>query len=347
MVTTTRSRFQYGFPVIACLIVAANLGTLRLFSLSEEEPLLVYAAMVDFMLVIPLLYWLMVLRRRGRSIAGVMALPLLGAGAVWLIAPKEQRALVWGAAWPVEAVIVLAELAFVIFEARIAYRLIKGFRAAAREEKDTLEAWRIALRGGSGGGKLASLALHDISLVYYLLFSWRKRKEKTDVGPEPSFTYHKSTSQILYAAILTKLIVFEGVVIHLLVMQWSHWAAWILTIADLWLLALIWGDCRASVLQPVRLREGYLRLRYGLRIQADIPLASIAGVESSREYRPDAREMEQALGPVFGTPNVCIELNRETGAEGVLFFPKPVTRLYLALDEPDAFVRELEERLRS
>ncbi|WP_372630132.1 hypothetical protein [Cohnella sp.] len=349
MVASRLPRSASGFVVIALLIVAANLATLRVFALSEEEPMLVYAAMVDFMLVIPFFYWVMVLRRRGRSIAGVMALPLLGAAAVWVLVPPGQRAMVWGSAWPVEAVIVAAELAFVIFEARVVYKLIQGYRVAAREEKDTMEAWRIALRTGSdgGGGKLASIVHHDIGMVYYLLFSWRKGRAKTGDSSELTFTYHKKTNQILYAAFLTKVIVFEAVALHLLVSQWSPWAAWILTIADLWLLALIWADCRASVLQPVRLDEDRLRLRYGLRIQADVPLASIAGVISAVELHPEREDMKHALGPVLGTPNVCIELCREEKAEGMMFMPKPVKRLYLAMDEPDAFVRELERRMES
>jgi len=344
MVASKLHRSAYGFLVLCFLIVAANLTMLRVFSLSAEEPSLVYASMFDFMLVIPFLYWFMVLRPRGRSFSSVMAFPLLGAGAVWLMVPAAQRGMVWGAAWPVEVAIVAAELAFIAYEVRIVYRMVKGYRVAARVEKDTMEAWRIAIRNGTSGGKLASVLLHDVSLVYYLLFSWRRSRETADQG-ELSFTYHKETSQVLYSAIFTKIILMEGIVVHLLVAQWSHWAAWIFTIADLWLLALIWADCRASVLQPVRLRDDRLRLRYGLRIQADIPLSSIASVASAREYHPEPQEMKRAVGPLFGTPNVRIELNRETRAEGFLFLPKQVDCLYLALDEPDVFVRELECRL--
>ncbi len=334
----------YLFLALAALIVAANLTTLRMFALVDDEPVLIYAAMFDFMLAIPFLYWFIVLRRQGRSIAGVMALPLLGAAGVWLIVPSEHRSIVWNAAWPVEIVIVAAELAFVAYELRVVYRLIRGYRVARREETDTMEAWRIALRTGTVGGKLAAIVHHDLNMVYYLLFSWRKGREKAVNGTELSFTYHKNTNQVLYAAILSKIIVFEGVFVHLLVAQWSHAAAWVLTIADLWLLALIWADCRASVLQPLVLREDRLRVRYGLRIQADIPLHSIAGATEAREFNPEPQEMKHAAGPVLGTPNVRIELNREVSADGLLFLPKRVTCLYLAVDEPGAFVKELNER---
>lgn len=152
----------------------------------------------------------------------------------------------WG--WLVELLLIAAELAFVGYEARIAYRVIKNFRKVSREERDTTEALRIAVHEGIGRGKPASLVLHEASMMYYLLFSWRRKREE-ESADKVLFSYHKKTNQVLYAAILTKVILIEGIVVHLLLQSWSHWAAWILTIADLWLLALIWGDCRASVLQ--------------------------------------------------------------------------------------------------
>ncbi|QJD86109.1 hypothetical protein [Cohnella herbarum] len=329
------------FLAIAMLIAIADMFSVRVLLLAEEEPLLVYAVLFDFMLVIPFLYWLLVLRRKGKSIAKIMAFPLLGALAAWLIVPSAQRSMVWNAIWPVEALIIAAEVAFIVYEIRIAYRVIKGFREAARHEPDTAEALRMAVHDGLGRGKLASVILHDASLIYYLLFSW-KRKRQTVTGDAALFSYHKKTNQVLYSAIITKIILIEGVVVHLLVQQWSHWAAWILTIADLWLLALIWGDCRASALQPVKVVNGTLRLRYGLRIQADIPLDAIAEIASAREFHPDVQEQRNSALPILGIPNVKIALKQPVNVNGLLFLPRKVTTIYLALDEPDAFARELQ-----
>lgn len=324
------------------LIAIVDMISVRVLLLAEEEPMLVYAVLFDFMLVIPFLYWLLVLRKKGKSIAKVMAFPLLGALAAWLILPSAHRSIVWNAIWPVEFLIIAAEVAFISYELRIAYRVIKEFRKAARYEADTAEALRVAVHDGIGRGKLAAVLLHDASLVYYLLFSW-KRKRQTNSGDSSAlFSYHKKTNQVLYSAILTKIILIEGIVVHLLVQQWSHWAAWILTIADLWLLALIWGDCRASVLQPVKIVNGTLRLRYGLRIQADIPLHAIAEIASAREFHPDVQEQRKSALPILGTPNVKIALKQPVNINGLLFLPRKVTTIYLALDEPDAFARELQ-----
>jgi hypothetical protein len=330
------------FLAAAMVIVLADMISVRVFLLAEEEPMLVYAVLFDFMLVIPFLYWLMILRRKGKSIAKIMAFPLLGALAAWLILPSAQRSTVWNAVWPVELLIIAAEVAFIVYELRVAYRVIRGFREVARNEPDTAEALRAAVHDGFGRNKLASLLLHDLNLAYYLLFSW-KRKRRTDSDNATTFSYHKKTNQVLYSAILTKIILIEGVAVHLLLQQWSHWAAWILTIADLWLLALIWGDCRASVLQPVSVVNGTLRLRYGLRIQADVPLEGISEITSAREFRPDSQEQRISALPILGTPNVRIEMNEPIRVNGLLFLPREVKMIYLTLDEPERFVRETKD----
>ncbi|QMV42471.1 hypothetical protein [Cohnella cholangitidis] len=326
----------FWFVLMALIIVMADLSIVRLISAAEEDPTLAYAVLVDCALVVPFLYWLLILRPKGKSIAAIAVLPMIGILAAWLILPPAQRSMAWNGSWPVELFLIAAELAFVGYEARIAYRVIRNFRKVAREERDTAEALRIAIQEGIGMGKLASLVLHEASMMYYLLFSWRRKREE-ESADKALFSYHKNTNQVLYAAILSKVILIEGVVVHLLLQSWSHWAAWILTIADLWLLALIWGDCRASVLQPVKLADDKLRLRYGLRIRADIPLEEVSHAASAREFQPDPEEQKKAALPIAGTPNVRIELKHPVTVEGLLFLPRKVSVIFLALDEPERF----------
>ncbi|MCD9022554.1 hypothetical protein [Cohnella silvisoli] len=341
MVVHKLQRSTFWFFAITLLILMTDIISVRAFSLVEEDPVFVYAVMFDFMLVIPFLYWLFILRKKGKSIAKILPFPIVGALAVWLVLPAPMRSTVWNAVWPVELLIIVAEIAVIGYEIRTVYRVIKSFRSVSRQEPDTAEALRKAVRDGVGQGKLASLVLHDASLVYYLLFSWRKGKRVSD-GTN-LFSYHRKTNQVLYSAIITKIIIIEGIVVHLLLQQWSHWTAWILTIADLWLLALIWGDCRASVLQPIRIIGDSVRLRYGLRIQADIRLEDIADISSVREFHPDAKELKDAASSLV-TPNIRIELKRPAKVNGLLFLPREVTRIYMALDEPEAFVQELRKR---
>lgn len=345
--TNRLQKSSYLFFALVCLILIADTTLVRTLPYASDDRLLTYALLFDFMLVIPLLYWLFVVRPKGKSISRVLSLPLLGALAAWLVLPATMRSTVWNTIWPVELLVITFEVVFVVYEVRVMYRLFRRFRYVSRQEADTAEALRIAVHDAVGKGKIASLLLHDATMLYYLLFSWKRRRGEGVGDDQLLYTYHRKTSQVLYAAIITKIIAFEGVAVHLLVQQWSHWAAWILTAADLWLLAMIWADCRASVLQPVKLEGGMLRLRYGLRIQANVPLDAIAHVACAREYHPDQKEQRDAVVPLLAAPNVRIELKRPVQVDTLLFLPRSVTNIYLALDEPESFVCDIESKLAS
>ncbi|WP_068774371.1 hypothetical protein [Paenibacillus sp. FJAT-26967] len=333
------------FTVFVLLTLLANLTAVRTVTLTAENSVVVYAILFDFMLAIPVCYWLFILRRKGKSVLKALPLTFIGALAAWFILPVSLRSTAWDIIWPIEFLIIFVEVLFVGYEIRVVYRVVKHFRQVIKTEPDRGEALRITVKEKLGQGKLASLLLHDATMVYYLCFSWRRRKTSAPIESGNSFTYHRTTGQILHAAIFTKILLIESVVIHLLIQQWSHMAAWILTLANLWLLLLLWADCRVSVLRPVQITKGVLRLRYGLRIQADIPLCDIESAESAREYAPDSKEQRDAVLPVLATANVRLRLSRPASAQCLLFMPRHVSSIYLALDEPDLFIRQLHEKM--
>ncbi|MFN0225450.1 MULTISPECIES: hypothetical protein [Paenibacillus] len=328
------------FLVLAALILLVD-GTLsRLPDTSSEDRLLAYAVLFDLMLAVPLLYWLLVARPAGKPVFKVLSLAALGALVAWLVLPAALKATAWRAFWPLELLLIAAEAFVLFYEARLLYRAARRFRELSGEEPDTGERLRRAIRDVLGEGMLSSVLQHDAAMLYYAFFSWKGKRETVQPGAPGWFTYHRSSNQILYAAMLTKILLIETAAVHLLVQQWSSIAAWLLTAADLWLLLLVWADCRAAVLQPVRLDAAGLRLRYGLRIQADLPLHRIDSVTSVQGDELSAEERKTSAMPVVGTPNVCLKLRSPVRVQGLLFLPREVTAVYLALDEPEAFIRQ-------
>lgn len=340
MVARKLHRPAYWLMALVALILISDTIIVRTAAEPANDSILVYAVMFDFMLVIPCLYWLFILRAKGKSIVKAAPLLLVGAFAAAIALPQSLRGVIWRAAWPIEAALIAAELAVIGYELRIVYRFVRQFRLAARRQPDTAEALRTAMRDGVGDGKWAKLFLHDLSMLYYLLFSWGRKQCRDEAL---TFTYHRRTQQTLYAAIMTKIILLEGIFMHLLLQLWSSWAAWILTAADLWLLALIWADSRASFLQPIRLSADGLKLRYGLRIQADIPPEAVLGVTCSDECRPSREEQRDSAVPILAVPNVRIELTHPMRIDGFLFLPRQVKFIYLALDDPKAFTQAMAE----
>ena len=197
------------FLALILLILVTDITMLRVFSSAHDEQILAYSVLFDFMLTIPFLYWFCVLRRKGKSLAKILPMPLLGALAAWLVFPAEMRSHIWNAVWPVEMLLAGAEIVFVGYELRLLYRLYRRFSHIARQEENTGEALRMAVHETMGKGKFASLVLHDVGITYYLLFSWR-RKPAADRDGTYQFTYHRKNSQLLYAAIYTKVLVVKG-----------------------------------------------------------------------------------------------------------------------------------------
>lgn len=365
-------------------------------SFASEDRIVVYGVLFDFMLVIPLLYWLAYLRKSGKSLRKLLPIPAIGALAAWLVLPPDARGTVWKAAWPVELLIIAIEAAVLIVEIRIMARVFSRFRRQLRHEPDTVEAMAASLRETVGTGKFAAVLLHDFTMIYYLLFSWKRKRPARDVestegvgsaeivksvgnveiakslgnveiakgagnlesagsmeiaesigstksteGVGSAFTYHRNNSQIVLAAMVSNILIVESAAVHYFVQQWSHWAAWILTTADLWLLAVIWADCRASVLQPIRLDADVLKLRCGLRLRADVPLRSIAAVVCSRELQLADEDRKSAATTLLGPLTVRIELKEPLTVMGLLFLPRSIRTIYVSVDDPQLFASRI------
>ncbi|MFX3636060.1 MAG: hypothetical protein ACE3L7_12060 [Candidatus Pristimantibacillus sp.] len=335
------SRSAYWFVGLMLLILCVDSLAVRI---APEEQLLTFAVLFDFMIVVPFLYWLFIVRKSGRKLTALMPIPMLGALAAWLVLPSSMRGAIWQAAWPIELLIIAAEVSILVYEARLIILTIRRFKQIRSDEPDTAEAIKKSVADVAGQSKLASFIVHDISMIYYLFFSW-KRKRVREQSVESEFTYHRETNQVLMAAIVTKILVIEMAVVHLLLMQWSPIAAWIITALELWTLILIWADCRAAVLRPIKLNNGQLRIRYGLRIQADIPLSHIAEITSSTSYEISKTELSHSAGPVFGTSNVKILLKHEARVEGIFYWPRNVRTIYLAVDQPAELVNKTRQAM--
>ncbi|MFC5702872.1 hypothetical protein ACFPVX_16415 [Cohnella faecalis] len=338
------TRLVPAFWAIALTIVFADLILARVVPGAPEDRTFVYAVLFDFMLVVPALYWFLMVKKSGKKRSRVLLIPGIGAIVAWLALPAAARAAVWQAAAPMEAFIIAFEAAIIGYEIRLVYRAIRQFRTEKRKTADTAEALRTSIVHAAGTGKIASVMLHDISMVYFLIFSWRRKRPASQTAEAGFFTYHRG-NQWIYPAVITKIVLFETVGLHLLVQMWSPVAAWIVTALDAWLIALLWADYRASALQPVKVEEDVLKLRYGLRIQADVPLASIASIAKRGEAAMDEKKSKDEIGPLYGSGNVRIELKAPIRVEGLLFLPREATIIDLTLDEPDAFVRTMNGRL--
>ncbi|MFC4103313.1 hypothetical protein [Paenibacillus xanthanilyticus] len=342
MTSVSRGRL-FGFLAAACLVLLADWFAIRA-SAADDRAFVAFGVLFDAALTVPLLYYFLVVRRRGGGWKAVLPAAAVALLAAWFMLPPQTR----GAVWLFEAVLLPLEIAIIAVELRFVWRIVRAYREERRREADGAEAIRTVFRRHIGDGGIKALLRHESLMLYYAFGSWGRRKGMQSKVLEPgplAFTYGEGSLAATITFVVIVLV--DTVAMHLLIGLWSHIAAWVTTILNLWLLLLLVADYRASRLQRVTIADGTLRIRYGLKLQADIPLAAIASAQAASEFQIDSSQRRtSAEGATFlQPPNVRIDLAELRQVEGLLGLPSKVDKIYLAMDQPRAFAEELKRHL--
>lgn len=179
------------------------------------------------------------------------------------------------------------------------------------------------------------------------LGTWLVRRRRPD---GQMFTYHKQSifGVFLIAALFSspvEILLFE------LLIPWA-WLRWVLLIVSLYSLIWIVGYYASLVVRPHRLEAEGVRLRYGALADGFIPYAAITAAARERQKVPgksrgllvDAGASAAYFG-MDGATNVVLRLDSPQPLRGFFTPTAPVATIYLAVDEPERFVREVRQRL--
>jgi len=321
--------FGSGLAVIYAVAVAivSRLGQI------ENPDVIAGALTLDLTLLVPLLYYLLLVRLRGWPVVTVLPVFLISVlAAGWLIPETQHRVLdlVYYAA-------ALAELALIMVIAYKALQLRKAYRERAAAGLDVYESLResaCAVLGPLAGGALA----YEATLGYYAVVGWTR---SPTVGPR-SFTAYREVAYIpLMVAAMIALVV-ETVGVHFLLRLWSPVAAWIVTGISLYTLIWLIGDIHAVRLRPIEICGETLHLRLGLRWTATIPLASIECVrDPGGEVKASKKDHLKAL--LLGGPNRRIQLAGPVRVVGLYGLTRQVTTIDLHVDDPARFGAALDQ----
>jgi len=189
-----------------------------------------------------------------------------------------------------------------------------------------------AMRAMFGNSRVADFVSSELSILWYALFCWRRQPDETGV------TIHKRNGWGTIAACIVAMIGFESIGMHLLVQQWSVKAAWIVTALDLYGILWIVGDYHALRLRPTYASDGILHLRYGLRWNADLPLAAI---ESIAEVRSESEWKRQGVlkMAMLDEPKYLVRLSRPVTVNGLAGIRRTIHAVAILPDDAEAFDR--------
>lgn len=315
-----------------------------LSSVDAASPVIAWAVAVDLVVVLPLAYYFVAVRRLGWPWLSTVPVALVGLFTARVLVPDAQ-----GLLTQLEWLLVPAELAILVV---IAVRARAGLRRFASElgseadgeadSVDSASAMRKAAAEVVGEGRAAEVLATEMSIFHHAFGYWRR--PLPEGGETHFFARERSGYGLLVGgvAIATAVEIFP---VHLFLSHfWSPIAAWIAT--GLAVYGVIWlvGDWQAARRMPTELGPDALKVRVGLRWRVDLPLESI---ESMRRVASSEVRVAEALQAFpAGRPTHCLELRAPIVAVGPYGLRKAVQRIALLVDEPARFEAALQAVLK-
>ena len=309
-------------------LVAGALGVAFWVSRQLSDPgrpeLVSLALTVDFLVGLPVAYYLLVARPRGLSPLTVGPVALCGFVVLRLAVPAEHAS----ARLFAEGLILPLELCVLWAVSRRMRAALGAARGAG--DRDPLEALVAEVRSSLPARRAAEAVASELAVLHFAFFSWREAPHVPDghVG----VTTHRRSNHGPILVVVFLVLVAEGLVVHLLLERWSPTVAWIATglgaYGGVWLFA----DWRATVLRPFVIGADELWLRAGLRWQARIPRARLRAVVA-QEPTDAGTVLQTTLGVPATRWLVFEEPVEVTGPYG---FRRTVEVLALAPDDVDA-----------
>lgn len=301
------------FLLSATLVFAICALLLRSQAFARNPDVAAWGITFDLTITVPLLYWFFVVRTKKAAVMTLAPLFVICTLAATAIVPSPFARDLGRFAVP------LAELVLV---GAVVHRIRR-----ARGEN--------AVRAVLGDGRVADVVESELLMLYFAFLGWRKK------APE-GVTFHERSGWGSVLIGIFVLIAAEGIGMHLLLGMWSPYAAWTWTFFDVWAAIWLLGDYNALRLRRTTIDGDALRLRFGLRWAVDVPLASIASIESiSDESQWKRRDVLKVA--ILDEPKFLVVLREPIVARGLAGFRKEIRALALLPDD-ESLIAALHER---
>lgn len=290
---------------------------------------------LDFMVGIPLGFYLLVVRPRRLTLLSVIPVIWVGYGlSVFALGSADVGVLPYllTALVPAEVAIAVKEL----------LKVAKVYKSARKSSADPMVWFTETMLYLVRKDAPASMAAAELSVWYYALLSWRR---KPYVLPgESAFSYHNAGGYMSMMIGLALAFPVEIVCVHILISQWSVIAACVVTALSVY--AAIWliGDARARVMRPVAIGNGCVRLGCGIQMEAVVPLSDIEKVCLSENDTCILDKADKLNYGTFYQANAWVVTKRPIEVRTMLG-KKRVRAIGLSLDDPHAFIKAVESGL--
>ncbi len=327
--SVNKSIFIFGVPLglmtsLCFLVKNSNAQTLHHLSL---------AVTIDFILIIPLIYFLSIKRTEIPKITVVPAM-VLGLLLGSILLPKEdQMYFELFRRW----ILPLLELTVLFLVGIKVFKVLRVFKKENRSKADIYTTLREVCQD-LFPKRISLLVATEIAVFYYGFLFWRKRSLQQD-----EFSYHKNNGTLSLIAAIIFIVGIETVVLHSVLTKWNVAIAWVVSLLSIYTIVQLFGFLKSIWDRPHKFEREKLYLRYGIMQESLIYSNDVASIElTSEEITMDGNVKRLSfLGNLEGH-NVIIRLKRKRLLKGVYGTKKTYRTLLLFVDNKVEFKNRLE-----
>lgn len=286
---------------------------------------------LDFMVGIPLGFYLLIIRPKKLTLLSVIPVIWFGyALSVFALGSVDAGVLPY-----LLTLLIPVELAIAIREC---LKIARVYKAAKRDSIDPMLWFRKTMLYLVRQDMSANMAAAELSVWYYALFSWRQKPYM--LSGEKAFTYHNAGGYMNMMLGLALAFPIEIIGVHILISQWSLLAASIVTALSVY--AAIWfiGDARARMMRPIAIDGDRVRLECGIQMEALIPLSDIERICFSQNDVSGLQKTDVLNYGTFYQANVWIVTKQPISVQ-TLFGLKQARAIGISVDDPKGLMREM------
>ncbi|MCR9172620.1 MAG: hypothetical protein NXI10_09020 [bacterium] len=324
-----------GFPVIAvCISTLFFIADIPAFF--SNHPHLSLAITIDFLVIVPSLYWLTI---RKTSIPNITVVPVLVLSMLLcgLALPENRQWYLNGFEQWIFPFIELTVISFVVWKLR---KVVLGYKASRVQSVDFFSALKEACADVLPKSVVIPFAT-EIAVFYYGFIAWKKRTLTAN-----EFSYHKESGTVTLLFAIVGIVTIEMVTVHVLLGKWSAMAVWILTVLSAYSGLQIFGFAKGVSRRPIVIEDGQLKLRYSFLKEADIPFEHIKEVRlETKDLNPEENIAKLSLLHDLEGHNVILELEEPATLHGMYGSKKQFTKIALHIDRKEDFRAQVQNNL--
>ncbi|MGA4720653.1 hypothetical protein [Fictibacillus nanhaiensis] len=336
------------YLLLSLLVIGSNVILYQTTYFQPVPTSVLIGSMFDFLLVIPLLTYYFIIRKRYTWKLTLLVALVSYAFASWIIPDALMKSVSF-----IPKALLLLEAGFISIELYLLFIVCRKFPQVKKTYSESaveipfLLRFKQAVSVHFTRSRLIDSLVSEVTMFYYALFSWRR----APMINEQTFTYHKNTSYVALQLMLIHALIIESVGLHYFFSQWNHTVSLILLFINIYSILFLIGQMQAVKKVPVIVTEHSLILNIGFIKSLDLPFKYI---QEWKTYEGPNELSAAELKYTFEArvsdflpekPNIELLLKKPIRSEIIYGFKKNVTRVVIKVDHPTELMRLIDKRM--